>query len=596
MSRIQPVPRTPEDARIAGRAEGALADLNRAGVLDAADIHVARALAELVGERRDGPILATALVVRAVRHGSVCLDLADLAELREQTAELAWPDAARWRDELADSPLVAQGALCREGELFYLDRYWREEGQVADDLRRRVARPPRPRPAGLDAHLARLFPGEGYDEQRAAAEAAVGRGITILTGGPGTGKTSTLARLLAALEAGRDPARIALAAPTGKAAARMAQALTAETAHESFTESERDRIGSLEAMTLHRLLGTRRDNATRFRHHRGNRLPHDVVVVDETSMVPLTMMARLLEAVRPDAQLILIGDPDQLASVEAGAVLEDVVEGFASLPDSPVVRLRTSHRFGRRIGALADAVRDGEAERAWERLTAPEEAAPGEGGGDVVRLIDPDDLPAIRDAVAPAAIALCEAAEAGDRDLVLRRLLAHRLLCGPRRGPMGVAAWNTQVELWLKEHADTDWLPERYPGQPLLVDANDYGLRLWNGDAGAVIARPGSGDAARLAAVFDSGGPSGRLLQLNRLGDVSLAHAMTIHRSQGSQFDAVTVILPEPGSPLLTRELLYTAITRARREVRVVTTRESFLEAVGRRARRATGLATRVTA
>lgn len=592
MTRTEPASRAPEDPRIARGAAGILADLNRLGVLDAADIHVARTLADLVAERREEPVLATAFVVRAVRHGSVCLDLADLAELRAQTPDLAWPEPAGWRDGLAGSPLVGRGALRREGDLFYLDRYWREEGQVADDLRRRVARPAdRPDQVELDDALTRLFPGEEYAEQRAAASAAAGRSTTILTGGPGTGKTSTLARLLATIEAVCGPRRTALAAPTGKAAARMGQSLAEETAHRSFTPPERARIGSLEAMTLHRLLGSRPDNATRFRHHRGNRLPHDVVVIDETSMVPLTMMARLLEAMRPDAQLILIGDPDQLASVEAGAVLEDIVEGLASRPDSPVVRLRTSHRFGRRIGRLADAVRAGDPELAWRRLTDPH--GEGEEPVDRVRLIDPGDLTAIRDAVAPAAFDLCDAARAGDRDLVLRRLAAHRLLCGPRGGPTGVEAWNAQVERWLEERCGTDWLPARYPGQPLLVNTNDYGLRLWNGDTGAVIATPGPG-ATPLTALFDSGGPSGRPVQLNRLGDVSLAHAMTIHRSQGSQFDAVTVILPEPGSPLLTRELLYTALTRARRDVRIVTTREAFTEAVGRRARRATGLATRV--
>ena len=195
----------------------------------------------------------------------------------------------------------------------------------------------------------------------------------MLTGGPGTGKTTTVARLLALLAeqadlSGRAGLRIAMAAPTGKAAARLTEAVAAEVAR--LDSPDRNRLAGLEAMTLHRLLGSRPDTSVRFRHHRGNRLPHDVIVVDETSMVSLTMMARLLEAVRPDARLILVGDPDQLASVEAGAVLADLVDGLSEREDTRVAALLSSHRFGESIGALADAIRVGDADRAIEVLRA----------------------------------------------------------------------------------------------------------------------------------------------------------------------------------------------------------------------------------
>ena len=202
--------------------------------------------------------------------------------------------------------------------------------------------------------MLRVFPKDGYEEQRAAVREAARRWTTVLTGGPGTGKTTTVAGLLALLaeqhEHGRVGAgrtRIALTAPTGKAAARLQEAVDAETDGQ-LPQADRDRLGDLQSSTLHRLLGWRPDSSIRFRHNRANRLPHDVIVVDETSMVSLTMMARLLEAVRPDTRLVLVGDPDQLASVEAGAVLADLVDGFGRRSESPVAPLSTSHRFGER--------------------------------------------------------------------------------------------------------------------------------------------------------------------------------------------------------------------------------------------------------
>lgn len=234
---------------------------------------------------------------------------------------------------------------------------------------------------------------------------ALSRGLTVLTGGPGTGKTTTVARLLALLAEqaeldGKPRLRIALAAPTGKAAARLQEAVQLEV--DKLAVVDRERLQGLRATTMHRLLGSKPDTSSRFRHNRENRLPHDVIVVDETSMVSLTMMARLLEAVRPDSRLLLVGDPDQLASVEAGAVLADLVDGLAVVPDSPVARLVTPHRFGESIGALAQAIRDDDADRALEVLAA---------GGDHIEWVDSDE-PAdrLRRVLVPQALELRRAA------------------------------------------------------------------------------------------------------------------------------------------------------------------------------------------
>ena len=316
--------------------------------------------------------LAVALLVRGLRGGSVCIELATIASAVGAEG-LAWPEPAEWLAAVRASPLLGEPPVLHlyDDRLLYLDRYWREEKQVCDDLLAlRVSKPTVEMPASE-----RLFPA-GFEEQRQAAEIALAQAVTVLTGGPGTGKTTTVARLLALLAeqaelAGASRPRIALAAPTGKAAARLQEAVQQEVA--KLDAADRARLGELQAMTLHRLLGSRPDSSSRFRHDRGNRLPHDVIVVDETSMVSLTMMARLLEAVRPDARLVLVGDADQLASVEAGAVLADLVDGLSARADVRVAALRTSHRFGEAIGFLAEAIRVGDADRALELLRSGDE-------------------------------------------------------------------------------------------------------------------------------------------------------------------------------------------------------------------------------
>ena len=323
------------DRRLALRATGVLADFNRAEVLTAADVHVATRLGVMTGETDERVLLAVALAVRAVRHGSVCVDLTEVAQTPLEVAEsLPWPEPEGWLAAVESSPVVRQQALRLHGPLLYLDRYWREEQQVFDDLMERTTGPgPEVDEAVLEAAARRVFPAEGYAEQREAAMAAVRRNTTVLTGGPGTGKTTTVAGLLALVSeqhevANGRPPRIALCAPTGKASARLQESILAAVAPggETFSDpADRARLAGLDAMTMHRLLGWVPDSQVRFRHHRANRLAYDVVVVDEASMVSLTMMARLLEALRPSTRLILVGDKDQLASVEAGAVLADIV-------------------------------------------------------------------------------------------------------------------------------------------------------------------------------------------------------------------------------------------------------------------------------
>nr|WP_218849015.1 exodeoxyribonuclease V subunit alpha [Nocardioides perillae] len=597
-------------------ATGLLGEANRAGAVTAADVHLARALGDLVGETDERVLLAAALATAAVRGGSVCLDLAAVAvEARESGDDveapgpgeagrggrsageavpgeagavppaLAWPEPAAWCAAVAGSRLVAEGVLRWEHDLLYLDRYHAQEQQVLADLLARGASTPPVDEARLADSLARVLPGAGYAEQRAAVSRAARQWTTVLTGGPGTGKTTAVAGLLVVLaeqarSRGEVP-RVALAAPTGKAAARLQEAVSGSAA--TLDPDGSTGLATLQASTLHRLLRPVPRSRTRFRHDRANRLPHDVVVVDESSMVSLTMMARLVEAVRPDARLVLVGDPDQLSSVEAGAVLTDLVAGWAGRPDDPVTRLETTHRFGAHIGELAAALRTGDADAAVRVLAA--------GHHEVEWVRDPDpaaQAAAVRSTALEAALGLRDAALAGDLPGAVAALDRHRLLCAHREGPHGVRHWNRQVESWLTEVTGDPLHDPSYPGRPLLVTANDHVLGVWNGDTG-VVAQTGRGRRVALAT-----GGAVRDLAPSRLGEVQTMHAMTIHKSQGSQADVVTVLLPDEDSRLLTRELFYTAVTRARRRVRVVGSEAAVRAALARGARRASGLRQRL--
>jgi exodeoxyribonuclease V alpha subunit len=616
----------PHDARLALRGSGLLAGFNVAGVLTAADVHVASTLGRLCDERDERVLLAAALAVRAVRLGSVCLDLprarASVGDVEDpaDVDALPWPETAAWMAAVETSPLVAVGADGGPADrpvrlvdgLLYLDRYWREERLVAAELRARGARPaPALDRSRLVRALDRYFGGEAPDHQRLAVLAAATGWVTVVAGGPGTGKTTTVARLLAVLDAALEsPLRVALAAPTGKAAARLQEAVGDELS--ALRARGHPVPASPGASTLHRLLGWRPDSHSRFRHHAGNHLPYDLVVVDETSMVSLTLMSRLLEAVRSDARLVLVGDPDQLASVEAGAVLGDLVHrperpaadarealladlvpGDMEPPDevrtelrNDVVRLRSVYRYRGAIAALAEAVRRGDPDGVMAVLLDDDPA---------VQLVEPVaveartpvGLESLRRDVVDAGRRMVAAAREGDDVGALAALEQHRLLCAHRHGPYGVSRWAADVERWLAATIDgyaTDG--EWYVGRPLIVTANDYELGLYNGDSGVVVDRAGIGPVA----VFARGSEEVVEVPPSRLGAVQTVHAMTVHRAQGSQFARVTVLLPPPDSPLLTRELLYTAVTRARDAVRVVGSDASVRTAVVRPVVRASGL------
>jgi exodeoxyribonuclease V alpha subunit len=611
----------PFDVRLATNAPGLLRDFNDAGVLTAADVHVAVRLVGLAGEEDESVALAAALAVRGPRVGHVYVDLATIRETAIVDADevielgtLAWPPVAEWTQRLSASGLVALGEddvgpsrpLRLVGTSLYLDRYWREERQVAADLQ---ALGKSARDDVIDevlaAGLARLYPGQADHRQRLAARSAVLHRFAVVAGGPGTGKTTTVARIVALLAeqaavAGTSAPLVALAAPTGKAAARLEEAVHEEAAKLDVSDAVRAQLLVAQASTLHRLLGWRPGSHSRFRHHRGNRLPHDVVIVDETSMVSLSLMARLVEAVRPEARLVLVGDPGQLTSIEAGAVLGDIVgpaveraADDVSADDLPagatigdgIVVLDRVHRFGGAIAAVADAIRHGDSDAVIEALTD----APDEVTWLPVDVAAPDAraaLAPVHDAAVAAARGVIDAARHGDARRALEALGSFRVLCAHRRGPYSVAMWTDRIERWLAAEVEGFGAEGRwYVGRPLLVTENDYGLRLYNGDTGVVIAT----EAGRVGAAFER---RGEVVQFSpsRLAAVDTVYAMTIHKSQGSQFAIAAVLLPDQTSQILTRELLYTAVTRARERLILAGTEAAIRAAVSRPVARASGL------
>ncbi|GAB3703835.1 exodeoxyribonuclease V subunit alpha [Mariniluteicoccus flavus] len=622
-------------------APGLLGEFARAGVLGPADVHTARRLGEIWEEPDESVRLALAVAVRALRGGSVCVDITDPGQLvldteasdsaaadatihrpdDQDTTPLTWPEPEEWRRALTDSPAVTLGVgelgdrpLRLVGDLLYLERYWGQEQAVRHQLQtRQTLAPPLADLAMVNRTLAKLFDGSDLPEgqpdlQRLAAAMAAASPVTVIAGGPGTGKTTTVAKVLALLASvGSLAPTVALAAPTGKAAARLEEAVRDAAA--GLGEPWRTRVGDQRARTLHRLLGGFRPP---FRHHAGNPLPYDVVVVDEMSMVSLSMMAHLLEAVRPDARLVLVGDPDQLASVEAGAVMADITRaevdpnpalearvrdlavGDRPAPPAPrpgVVTLQHTWRFDGGIDTLARAIRVGDADATLDVLRAglPELSFTEVDLSDPARQTETAAVASLRRRIVEASRPMHAAALAGDVSEALAGLDAHRVLCAHRRGPFGVAWWGRRVEDWLREDIEGYGVEgEWYPGLPLIVNANDADAGLYNGDTGVLVETD-----AGLRGAFARGGTPAlySTIQLDQAGPV---HAMTVHKSQGSQFRGLTFIVPPLDSPLLTRELLYTAVTRASERVEVFGTAEAIRRAVERPANRASGLGRRI--
>ncbi len=577
---------------VAGEAVAPLAAFHAAAVLSTADLHAAATLCRLVGEASPDVQLAAALAVRAPGAGHVCLDLATVAQTAAGEGDpaldpgsLPWPDPAAWREAVAASPLVtgAPAPLVLDGDHLYLERYHRYERALLAWIGTHGAEPGADLEPVDDALLARVFPDD--DQQRSAGRAVLRRRCTVITGGPGTGKTTTVGRIVGLLAEGwpgPEPPRVALAAPSGKAATRLQDAVRAQAADGRFSPEVAAWLAQTNAQTAHRLLRWR--GGTRYGFGPERPLPVDALVLDEASMVSIALVVRLLEALPAHARVVLVGDHEQLASVEAGAVLGDLVAaaraGAPSLRDA-VVTLDRVHRFRGGIAALAGALRAGDADTAVSLLRA---------GGDGLALVEPADgeagFAALRPLVAGAAAEVVRAAARGDVHAALAGLTGVRLVTPHRRGPDGVEGWTRRIEAWLASAVPglRAWEPG-YAGRPVMVTGNDYRLGLFNGDLGVVVR-----DADRAMIAFPAAGGEPRLVAPARVGPLETVHAMTVHKAQGSQFGHAVVALPRHPSRLLTRELLYTAVTRAQERVTVVGTEATIRAAIARRVHRVSGI------
>lgn len=592
-----------------------LCRLFAAGRIDALDLEFARMIGRQCRSTRWDWLLAAALASHAPALGHVCEPLAGPRRLllgADERGEALWtPQAAGWLQRLRDCP-----ALGRPGELkpllldasgrLYLYRYWLAERTLAERLLALAAQPVAVDEARLAADLATLFPGAAADDGqlRAAATAALSA-LALITGGPGTGKTTTLASVLAALlRQGEPPPRIALAAPTGKAAARMGEALDQRrpAIAAAFGADFAAQLPTT-AMTLHRLLGLRPDGSAR--HDAATPLDCDVLVIDEASMVDLTLMSRTLAALPPRARLILLGDRHQLASVDAGAVLGDL--GAQAGPPSPafaerlrrvtgaaptaaeagsalrdgIAELSVSHRFGADsgIGRLARAINAGDADAALASLEA--------GLDDLAWQPAAGSEAAVARALAGYEAYLQALAAGADAPALAAAFAGFRLLAATRHGPLGVETLNARIEARIRQRlrcGEVLW----YPGRAVMVTRNDYTLGLFNGDVGIAV---GSEQGLRVAFVGADG--HCRTLPVPRLPEHEPVFAMTVHKAQGSEFECVLLVLAA-SEQATSRELFYTGVTRARRQLELLAEREALQQAVQTVKPRASGLADRL--
>ena len=637
-----------------------LRELNRLKALRPLDDALAHSLRRLDPDTHDDVLAAAALASLAVAQGHAGFDPANPRRLVD--ADVAWPQADAWIAQLAASRFVAtpdtpetqaaSAPLVLEHGLLYLRRYREYERRLALQLRRIASHPMAG--TGLDA-IAPLFAqlfrdARSGDAQARAAALALRRALLLVTGGPGTGKTTTIARLLVlriaqARTDGAAPPRIALAAPTGRAADRMAESLRQAAQGLRALGIDDGLLDALPtgASTLHRLLGVIPESPD-FRHHAGHPLPLDLLVVDEASMVDLPLMCKLAEAVPDGAQLILLGDPDQLPSVEAGDVLAAILEAAgagealrpddadalqpllgpapvladdAGMPASPDDHIaapapslaREARRGGLGWGAAGEGLHGHRVHlrRGWRQHDSLQLAPLAEAvrAGDAARTLDllrPGRLANVHrheadaDPLQDPALGLLAhfraLATATDPADALRQAQRLRLLTALREGPHGARGLNARIEAALSGRRIGS-PPAWYPGRLLLVTENSYRHGLFNGDVGICLP---DAEGALLAWFAEPGGHGARAFHPAALPAHDSAFAMTVHKAQGSEFDTVWLQLPRQDARVLSRELLYTGITRARAALHVAGGAEVIAAALSRHASRVSGLGWRLSA
>ncbi len=569
--------------------------LRQSGALRTLDDALAQSLRRLDPSTPDDVLAAAALASLAVAQGHAAFDPA--RPNRFIDADLPWPDAEAWLLALQASRFVAApetqdaesvaAPLVLEDGLLYLRRYREYERRLALGLHRIAARSLAGDDATIAPLFATLFPEAGNgDLQARAAALALHRALVLITGGPGTGKTTTIARLLVlriaqTLAAGKPSPRIALAAPTGRAAERMSESLQRAARQLEASGVDADSIAALptSASTLHRLLGTIADTA-RFRHDADNPLPFDIVVVDEASMVDLPLMCKLVEAVADGAQLILLGDADQLPSVEAGDVLAAILSADNLRGHRVHLQRGWRQSAALQLAPLADAVREGASTEALALLR----------GGSLSNVHfheGVDDPLQARPQLLEHWRALATIEDPAEALKQANRL---RLLTALREGPQGARGLNARIEASLSGRR-IGTPPAWFPGRLLLVTRNHHQLHLFNGDVGICLP-----DEHGVPLAWFAGEGGVRAFHPAALPAHESAFAMTVHKAQGSEFDEVWLQLPRVDSRVLSRELIYTAMTRARNALHIAGSADVISKALSRHASRVSGLGRRLSA
>ena len=504
-------------------------------------------------------------------QGHSCIQIDDEAKTLIIESGLALKDTNS-HDTTTTLPLAI------EQDRLYLHRYWLYESRLAQQLSKitqlKVSNKPKTT-ADFSTLLDKYFGNsETIDWQRAAATMAINQAFCMITGGPGTGKTTTVVKILALLQELSDqPLLIALAAPTGKAAMRLQESI-------GFNKAALPCIAAIKSAipesvtTLHRLLGAKPPSPY-FHHNAKQPLVYDLVVVDEASMVDLALMSKLVDALKPGARLILLGDKDQLASVESGTVLADLT---TALPQQ-TLELQKSHRFDEDIKNLATAINQQQDLEAWRLLQT---------GNKNIALLETDLIDYISKQQIDYLRLITARAEFSDIYKAFNRFQA---LCATRLGKNSVSDINHAVEILLSNkkliHLSGLW----YCGRPIMITQNNAALQLYNGDIGICLRDKEQEDQLRV--FFQRADGSIKKYLPARIPHCETVFAMTIHKSQGSEFEEVLIILPETISPVLTKELLYTAITRAKKTIKLVTNEAVFSSTVRQRVQRVTGLINR---
>ena len=612
-----------------------LTSLFCSGFLTEIDVHFAEFMTRLNGRKNRSMALAAALLSHATGNGHVCLDLKTAHNSVARTTdgeqpEIFCPETGDWEMKLRESSVVGRpGEKCPlildDSQRLYLHRYWCYEQDLISAIQLRTERnavaSDRLHSAAIKGAFNRLFPGKHdggpIDWQKVAVLVSLMKPFCVLSGGPGTGKTHTVAKILAMLIEQSETAgfRAALAAPTGKAAAKLGQSMKSAMKSLFCSSATKKRI-PLDAQTIHRLLvpvpGT-----PYFHYNENNPLPIDVVIVDEASMIDLALLSKLATALPTHARLVLVGDKDQLASVEAGAVLGDIcnhgqqtrfsaafcdtsrrvigtsidncgMESRSGIQDC-IVNLVKSYRFDNQggIGALSRAVNSGDTEKALKLIETNDDSSvkwqPVSTAQDLYQGLEAIIIQGYRHYLSD-----------DDPSSALDRFGQFRILCAVNKGPWGVFTLNRLTENVLQENGLIQLKNIRnhagwYAGRPILVTANDYNLGIFNGEIGLALPATDDDDAP-LVVHFPSTDGHTRGIPAARLSGIETAFAMTIHKSQGSEFDQVHVILPATDSAVLTRELIYTAITRTRSKVTIWGQEQVLEKALSRRIIRRSGL------